>query len=544
VPEIDEVIRDLLHPILENRKRGFSYVKKSWHMDLRPYLWKAIEEEANKQFQAEMVEFIINKLQEKSLRKMIRFVENNKLNPPSRKRLIEGYTNFETPEIREALVKSLKREKSQTKVFIKEMLSSRQLSNMPDSVVIDLIEQLLHPTIDTTNRAVFARQLVKRKRFHEKTYQGETFQEKFGQDPVVMRVILQETDEQSFLWRRWKWEQNERPMKNKMDQYLLDAVTNSDPLVREVVLAILSNQFPAESSFEPGQQEIIFDLWQKLIELNRDEEFLTLDGYTEDQLEEFFGSEQRHYLHELFMFEVHPDTLIKVILGYLPRKKLLQLAVEDPNEENRKLCYEGLTNSNFWFTKRTTGGYQPIGPYEVWTNTIIQCVTAFRFESNEQLWKACSALLQLLLQNIEKFNLRDQVQKLLQNTLTIEELASIKNNPIAIPMINQLQTFITDTPLQFEITEDLSIETKTILVKQYINSLENESSQRSLENMLDIGSKEIRSMIVEELARFIETLDYQIVRQNIITLLTKAENDLDIRIRSMARLLKSKVTNN
>jgi hypothetical protein len=359
-----------------------------------------------------------------------------------------------------------------------------------------------------------------------------------------MRVILQETDEQSFLWRRWKWEQNERPMKNKMDQYLLDAVTNSDPLVREVVLAILSSQFPTEASFEQAQQEIIFDLWQKLIELNKDEEFLKLDGYAEDQLEEFFGSEQRHYLHELFMFEVHPDTLVKVILGYLPRKKLLQLAVEDPNEENRKLCYKGLTNTNFWFTKRTTGGDQPIGPYEVWGNTITQCVTAFRFESNEQLWKACSALLQLLLQNIEKFNLRGQVQKLLQNTLTTEELASIKNNPIAIPMINQLQTFITDKPMQFEITEDLNLETKIILVKQHINSLEIESSQSSLENMLDIGSKEIRGMIVEELARFIETIDYQIVRQNIITLLTIAENDLDIRIRSMARLLKSKVTNN
>jgi hypothetical protein len=98
--------------------------------------------------------------------------------------------------------------------------------------------------------------------------------------------------------------------------------------------------------------------------------------------------------------------------------------------------------------------------------------------------------------------------------------------------------------MQFEITEDLNLETKIILVKQHINSLEIESSQSSLENMLDIGSKEIRGMIVEELARFIETIDYQIVRQNIITLLTIAENDLDIRIRSMARLLKSKVTNN
>ncbi|MHA2403549.1 MAG: hypothetical protein ACXADH_11210, partial [Candidatus Kariarchaeaceae archaeon] len=102
----------------------------------------------------------------------------------------------------------------------------------------------------------------------------------------------------------------------------------------------------------------------------------------------------------------------------------------------------------------------------------------------------------------------------------------------------------TDKPMQFEITEDLNLETKIILVKQHINSLEIESSQSSLENMLDIGSKEIRGMIVEELARFIETIDYQIVRQNIITLLTIAENDLDIRIRSMARLLKSKVTNN
>ena len=81
-----------------------------------------------------------------------------------------------------------------------------------------------------------------------------------------------------------------------------------------------------------------------------------------------------------------------------------------------------------------------------------------------------------------------------------------------------------------------------IAFNTYDGSLESEGSQNSLEKMLDNSPKEIRGMIIEELSHFVETLGYQIVRDNIISLLTKAEIDPDVRIRSMARLLKSKVT--
>ncbi|MHA2249837.1 MAG: hypothetical protein ACXAD7_05715 [Candidatus Kariarchaeaceae archaeon] len=546
MPELEEVIRDLLHPTLGIRKKAFSEVKQNWQMDMRPYIWLAIENE-NTDFQAEIVEFVINEIKDKSLRKMIRFVEKGQLRKKSMTHVIRGFTMYENLEVREALIKSIKREHSKTYEFVMLLLKSKNLEDLPDTSLDSLFSVLFGSTIPEDLKLKFVKAIVKRKNRHftSRPYFLGSIIDNFGEDTTVRRGILEETSLDQYLWHRWDWKEEEPAKFGKLDTFLLHSINSPDQKVRERVIQILAGQVIIIPFEKMEHRDVLFDVWDKLTQWKKEADFLSLKSYELDRLSNFFSGELENYLNELLMFEIHPFDLVKHITAYFPRKKLIQLSREDPMEENRLLCFQSLTQRNFWVQQISDGNNIFIGPYGLWAETISRCLIALKFETNEEIWISCINLLNLLTDlTIELENTtRQKLINLFKSSGIFEKLNNLGEISFFKPIVSKMKTVFEGSPLIIGEDESLSTKTAIFLVKQYLESIHEENSLESLLNILKSPKIEIRKVLIDEISNFIknELTTTEKIQTNIRFILENACNDDNIRIRTYATLLLKKI---
>lgn len=543
MPELEGVIGDLFHPSIEIRKKALANVKKFWQIEMRPYLWLAIEEEKNSRFQSKLVEFITKQLKEKSLPKMIRFVENGTLSPISMKVFLKSYLEYENSEVRGAMIKSLKREKSKTNQFVNMLIKSKHL-RIEESRYNDLITEILSSSLSENYRYNFSRLIIGRKDFSYQNKFGECFLENFKNDPIIRKALLEGINHINLIWLRNDWSAIEKAKLLNIDKFIIESANNPNSKLREQTILILSKLFIKGKITKNSQLEVIYDFWSKLTQWQKDEDFLYLENYDKKSLSEFFTEEYENQLNEFFMFDIHPYLLLNHILAYLPRKRLLQLAKEDPIVNNRVLCYQGLTNSYFWVIENKEDDILFIGPHSFWVNTINRCIIALKYEHKQEVWITCISLLNFLSGLLQKLSERNfnRIKSLLMENDIVSKLDDLQNYTFSASISIQMKMLF-GIPVKIDKTNKLSPDTVKLLFNQLLMNLKNNSFMDSLLNVMDGENKKIRQLLISEISRMIDNdlIVTDEMEQNIKIILQKGLKDEDIRIRSYARLLINKL---
>ncbi len=209
---LDLILYNLLHPSFSVRKEGLKEFKIIFQLaleneesgewkKLREFLWKAIEYEDDENHQAKIVEYSIQALKNKSIKKLIRFCENNKLHNKSVKLFAKQFLNFIDNnntfyfenEINKSISSSLIREKSHTYLFIYELLKLISLENLKiDNALIkdplnDLLEIIFSIEIEKSIKTEFTKILLNNKKNLSKI---ELFIDKFGKNQSIQLGIL------------------------------------------------------------------------------------------------------------------------------------------------------------------------------------------------------------------------------------------------------------------------------------------------------------------------------------------------------------------
>lgn len=560
--EIESIIRDLLHPTIEIRKKALSEIEKYWSIekgkDLRPYLWKAIEEEKNKTFQAEIVDLAIRKLKDKSLRKMIRLIENDFLMKPARNLVISAYTIYETSEIRKTLIQSLKRDKSKTYIFVEELLRSKDLENMENVKVIELLnELLLDETILDHLRIRFSEIMTKKKSsplsLHQKPYYGDFFIRQYNKNPIIRLGILNAIDEKEFIWSSWDWKSKIRPKLSEKDIVLLDSIHSQDSKIRKKAIELLGHQFPAFHLRENSTYlDVIYDLMNEMRHENFDLKYIglkdnSLVSYSQDELKEFFGSNKNHLFNEMMSFEIHPNILFKFILSNLPRHFLLILSRDDPILENRKKCYEVLTRYEFWLSNISSDDIRFNGPYSSWINTIDRAIIAITFEDDYNTKIVLSKLIHKLIDYFIMLNSKEQellYEKILSSNLQ-NNITKLSENNLSLPLFARLDSLLNGEMNIIYLPDDLKEipeETSYILINKLTQNLENDTNVDSLKKIVYIGNDNLKFYLLDKLTSIIKTNQKNIILDNITILLQLLSEDNNIRIRSLSKLQLLKIS--
>ncbi|OLS27374.1 MAG: hypothetical protein HeimC2_12110 [Candidatus Heimdallarchaeota archaeon LC_2] len=552
--DVEEIIRDLLHPNKDKREKALAEIAKNWHNDFRPYLWKAIENEQDKLLQKSFIIFTINQLGDKSLRKMLRFVENGVLFPSSIREIVKAYAESETDEIREALFKALMRNSPSINEFVAKLFRGRELELMPSSKVLSLLSQIFDSECTYEQKYMFAKAITEHPNTLEpRSYLDQSFRNIFKDNFIIRQAVLDvkgdlerstsTNSDKWFIWNRIDWEKEEFPILNSLDDYLLNSLKFRDKKLRKSVIKILSNfVIPNYSFIEENQWDAYFDIWNGMIENSIDIDYINLEDYSEENLEMFFGEKLNALYEDMRISEIHPHRLRKLAICLLPLKIMLNMARDDPDNSNRLLCYQGLKSSNFYFENRENGVKLVGSPNHI--NKILnRTIIAMQHEQSEETKESAYELFEFLISRFLEISENEILS--LKNLMTESDyLSKMKNEEDGYwpPARILLRLFINNTVNMDEIGR-LNFHSAGTIIRKFISTLEQKESCDFIIELLKTQETNIRKQIIDELHEIFanrEVLSSE-KREHLEKILDIALTDSSIKIRSYARLLLNKL---
>ncbi len=552
--DFEEIISDLLHSTKEKREKVLKSLTDSWHADFRPYLWKAIENEKDNILQKRMISVAINKLEDKSLRKMLRFIENGVLSSSAIREIVKAYAEYETEEVRESLFKALMRNSPLINDFLVKLFRGRELELMPSSKVLSLLSHLFDSECTDDQKYMFASAITEHPKTAEiRTYLDQGFRVRFKDNTTVRRAVLDVKRNQAttasnkfrkwFVWNRIDWDRDDFPILNSLDDYLINSLNFRDHKLRNSVIKILSNSAISNYSFiDEDQWNAYFDVWSGMVENSIDLEYINLDEYKEENLELFFGEKYSVIYEDMRISEVHPHKLRKLAISLLPRKILLNMARDDPDSSNRLLCYKSLKNSNFYFEKRENGS-KLIGSYSQVNKILHRSITAMEHEQSKETQTSAYELFEFLISGFIE--------------LPEEEISPLKNIIEESDYLTQMQDkergywasarillrlFLHNKVTIKEIGK-LSSHSSETIIRKFISDLHEPESCDFVIELLKTQDTSIRKQIIDEIEEIFANREELSIEKsnNLKKVLEIGVSDSSIKIRSYARLLLNKL---
>lgn len=550
--DVEELIRDLLHPTKETREKAISKLIKNWNLELRPYLWKAIVNEREKPLQKRMVSIAITKLEDKSLRKMIRFIENDELYSSSINEIIRAYAEHETDEVRESLMKAILRNSHQINDFVIKLLKGRELEFMRPSRVLSLLEEIYSSDCQDEQKYQFSRAIALHPYYIEaKPYLEEGFRHKFKDIVLVRRGVLdvkfeQERDEKKknwFIWNRTDWSKEDLPIFNTLDTYLIDSLNYRDTKLRNTVLSILGSSILSGFNFiNSNQWQAIFDIWYGIYQNKLESDFIKAESYTEESLEEFFGEKLSPLYQDLRQFEIHPHQIRKLTLMLFPRSLLYIMARDDPDSKNRGVCFKSLKQYSFFFTK-IEDSVRLVGSIDFVIQVLKRCLVAMQHEVDEETKQVAYELYEFIIHHT--FSLYEEdlenLKTKLESLNLLSETDSQEEGYTASARI--LLKLYLDLPFDEENVTNMPINSTSTIVRKFVSTIEKQDSVNFLRKLLETQKTEIRMVIINEIEELFAnriTISEE-MKTNLEIILQLGKSDSSIKIRSYARLLLNKL---
>ncbi|MHA2503846.1 MAG: hypothetical protein ACXAE3_13385 [Candidatus Kariarchaeaceae archaeon] len=368
----EEVIQNLLHMDPAKRRKGFNHIKTYWMAEYREYIYTAIETEKQSTLQLEMIEFILDMLKENSLRKMIRFEEKGVLHTKSRQQLILSYVRYETPLVREALVKSLRRPETKIPEFIVSLINSSAFLTdwgRNPSQLYEFLEDCLDPSIENSQRFPIIHAFFSRYISHSnfRSVVGTRIFSFLRSRPILHIYILQEFfDPQTksnkvkanLSWKNWTWSTGSTSLRHtpfrstlsEFDEFLLLSL-QGEPEVIATAIPILGQMAPSyPPTHNKAYEEKMRLLWDRILTRNLLSDLLEFDEITYEDFEPL-SNRLDLPIAELDQ-ELNLHELLDRIYAYLPREKLIGIL----NEEDsilRSHVYTHLQNIRFFSTETT-----------------------------------------------------------------------------------------------------------------------------------------------------------------------------------------------
>ena len=551
VPQAEEIIRDLLHPTKEKRIAAIEELREEWNIEYRPYLWRAIELEKEKSVQRMLVDLAINKLEDKSLRKMIRFIENGELTQASLKLVLSAYPEFETAEVREALIKAIQRQKKNIQSFVIQLLQHPNLTALGGSKLSFLLEELFGPETPVEMKFEFASAYLHRYNLKRLPvgYELQSFIRDYKDDPVVRKAIIRYIIEKprqnvkkpvSYIWQEFDYSKSSLNKLGEYENYLFDSFLYRDNELRnEAIKALGKSTLPKIPEIYPTLAEPLFEIWELLISFNLERKFVALDGFDESSLEDFFSGDAETIYQLIRVSEIPIQTIVNFILGYLPRSILLTMTRDDPDQENRKLCYTELKREAFW---KMDDGY--LGPLLIWKRIFDRIITASQFESSRDVKETAYELFEFLIVLVMEMD--DEHQKsivdLLEKQNLVEKLTAEQDVTIIASIKLMLNLLLKQEDIEFE-GERIHHDAAINITKRILYNLNNPQYFSIISGFLSVQGPTTRKQIIEEIDIFIHDNINQLSNFaiQIQTILDTATRDDEVSIRTRAKLMQKKL---
>ncbi|MDH5401934.1 MAG: hypothetical protein OEY49_05530 [Candidatus Heimdallarchaeota archaeon] len=552
--QVEEILRDLLHPSLDIRKKGFIEMKKHWNLDMRPYLWRAIETEKDKNYQAELVRYAISILEDKSMRKMIRYLEINLLANKSINEIMIAYPNLENEEIQIALLKSLQRDKSKTYQFMAKFIISNAIVEMGIERIINLLHKIFALNmIEVEKRYIFESLigLHRYTRFQKQLVYRVMLE--FGNESLIRLIILKYLKQDSLIWSFTDWKNNKLLSLSEVDFFLLESLKYRNENIRIQALQIMGSIYYRHFYYpdSPENLDLLDEICDTLLRYNKDEEFINLQNYSVSTLKELFTTPDveesndllRVQLDKLLTFEIRPVEIKKLLMYHLPRKYLLYLVREDPSPKIRLHSYQLLSSSKYWIY-RTNEGALIHGPISIWTDMIKRCVTALQYEDDVAIWEAVVYLFNKLLDfSLELSEEKLEVIKQILDKLRILDiLKDMSDQNYVLPLIYRLSDFKSDHKLELQIDDNITESSILYLLSKKLRFVENEEDREIIKRLLKLSNVDYRKLVLIEIERFFTRVKLSNAILEILKeIIENAILDNDVRIRTFARLLLNKI---
>lgn len=552
--DVESITGNLLQPTLELRKAAFNKLAKSWDIQYRPYLWLAIENESIESHQHSMVDFAISTLKSKSLRKMIRFAEKKQLHKRSLQRFASGFVKYsnmvnpnenqvkDTKENLIALKKSLNREKSSIHLFIYELLSNESLYiNDDNSFVDELLTIIFDESIREDYRLIFTGRITARKySFGKNDSIFEFLLTNYEDKYLIRRGIMDQLQLKDFSWDNFQGKGVENL--SKYDNLLIESLKIRDEKLRYTAISILGKLTIDEPVIDEGSIETIYNLWWNMVNEDLDIKYIGMKRYSESDLKSFFIDEHENYLKEMMMFDVHPLKLLDYLLGYLPRKHLISMTREDPNQKNRALCYEKLVEDKFWINKEQK---RFLGNSNQFMKILDQIIVSAKFEDDTDILMQMSRLLNYFidLSQLVKPEFYEKIKDDLIGSELIDNLDVNTYNPVMRPSLIRLHSLTEDNYNNILLDENIDmLSPKTVkpLIQHILNDININLEQISIlfKTQYNIIKLELLSSLMEtEIFSVLNNENYDKMNE-LIDVLIKDEN---VMIRSKSRLLKQRI---
>lgn len=482
------IIRDLMNPQnLSIRKKGFNEFKEVFSKlidlnndvwkGLRTNLWKVIEYEVDEIFQNEMIRYSLSELKSKSIKKLIRFIENGTLKKKSIRTTSLSYFKHFSEDNNIALSKSIKRNPKSQYYFIKLLLTNGLLIKMEDVKITKFLSHLFTSDLNDNEKYNFTCIFLQQKTIPVQIITN--FIAQFGKNQYIQLGILESISLSFYFWGNQNYHLKHQII-NYYDEFLISCLASPHDNIRSESIKILSRFNNPGIRFDTNH-DVLFDFWDYLERINIDYSFVSFDSFEIDYLKAQFNCDGEieesskqlcGKLEELLTFGVNPHDVAIYIFTYYPRKLLLKLTKNDPIVENRKLAYGGLLNDIYWL-HHVEKQFKMVGPIRNWIDLITQILTSQMYEIDKSFLINSSNYLKKFLELIKKLN-KDEQELIIIKMKESNKILSLLNslvkpeiNPIYIIELSELLTGEVNYTVLYENIEHYDIS----VIIQIINDI-------------------------------------------------------------------------
>lgn len=556
-PESEEqVIRDFLQSTEFLKRKAFEWIKNNWKIEFRDYIWIAIEKEKQTQIQSDITGFIVHRLKDASLRKMIRYAESGILLKPSLLNLVEGYANYETPEVREALFKSFKRANTKIFTFIIHFFSSQKSEQMDhmkrNNFLLEILDQEIDENIKTKIMRTYFSVLTKK---YDENYSRVQFWFSQVTNPIILYSLLLEISPSSMSWRRDIWASSERINLTELDSIVQAATFSSVPKIRNAAILLFSDQIPRPyPKLTKFENQKFYDFIERLIISKNDQSFIELDDYSEENLKQYFldlaqylpeGSDYQISYEEMRTFEIHPLDLRRHIMMGIPRKLLLDLAKNDPNVDNRSDAIIGLNNQDMWLVDQNNQ-LNLIGPLSFLTDAFVLCIRNSSSEIYKPIIQSSQQFLNELLR-FYRFVNEEEKENLKKQLSARREVIAILDKD-ANKFTLEIYLFLTDilnVDLKLEIIELRNTELASFIIHdKLIGYLVDSQDGEFLVQVIESRRTKLKKILLNHIKDFMESnkdLSKNDLQTKLKAQLVPLMRDSEIRIRTLSHRINAKL---
>jgi len=590
-----DLLKKLLHTGLKTRKEGFYQLQMmEWKSEYRQYLWKAIEQERDRSHQLKLVGFALDILKDKSLRKMIRFVEQDQLQKKAYNHLVKRYPLYETDLVRQALLKSLHREGSHTYKFVCDLLRLYFIPMIGHHRYEELTENLQTLIMDVLAEDIDNRQrqeyvvIIMNRYFKETAFRNElspyiwdflksddflyqiVLNGFFNPDPSLdLKIAVLPKTHQALLWHNWKWQIPGQDIRfndyihdlGQEEWFVIDACRSENPKIRAEAIEVIGT---ATISTQPKiglsatyLREKLYPVWDLVSSYQLQYIFLNLEEISEDSLLTHFpaeinlddqnvliekiGSKSITILQLLQTYNVNPHDLISHIVAYLPRHLLAENAEYDNSTPLRVAAFQNLLDPRF--TIHPDGAVDPlIGPPRYWIDRFTCGITNMLTKNDSKIYESVTSEIFTLINRLQLNNhsiLHDPIiEEIEQMESKIDELKDLEH---ALPAYYKLKSLISDINPKISSGLQLTAKQQKLLLQDMIGDYKQPSAQDSIRNIILDGKSSVLEYALEKVTTTLESED---LRENInlqlhlLEILNNLIDSKDIRVRTKSKPIK------